>query len=445
MILSAAAPARSPRVAGWLIVAGAPLLALALGACPDDDGAQPDAAVTGCGNGLLEAGEECDGADLGGATCVTAGLKGGTLRCTAECRLDLFACEGCGNGLVEADESCDGSSLGGRTCLSETGLSSGEVRCLPFCQLDTSACHDCGNGVIEAQEDCDGSDLGSLTCLDLGFTSGELACRGCVLNTDDCCDCEAGYYCCAGLCCADGNACCDGICTDVQTDFEACGDCESPCNPVLTDSCRAGTCTCLGNAPCAAGLECCGSGCKNVTSDPYNCGACGQACRPSEVCENGTCRCGDVTCVGNESCCADQCADLSADPDNCGFCGRSCGDDTALCEDGQCLCGAVFCTYGQICCGGQCTNHLTEDQNCGTCGHACPENASCSNGLCDCAGEVCVEGLQGQAATCCGASGCVTWDATDLMQTMFGVSNCGACGVSCDVMVACVAGQCEGG
>lgn len=45
-----------------------------------------------CGNGTVEAPEACDGAALGGATCVTQGFAGGTLRCASGCTLDTSGC-----------------------------------------------------------------------------------------------------------------------------------------------------------------------------------------------------------------------------------------------------------------------------------------------------------------------------------------------------------------
>jgi hypothetical protein len=40
-----------------------------------------------CGNGVKQAGEACDGSDLGGATCMSMG-KMGMLSCTAQCTLN---------------------------------------------------------------------------------------------------------------------------------------------------------------------------------------------------------------------------------------------------------------------------------------------------------------------------------------------------------------------
>lgn len=45
-----------------------------------------------CGNGILEAGESCDGGNLGGQTCQTFGFNSGTLTCNANCTLNTSAC-----------------------------------------------------------------------------------------------------------------------------------------------------------------------------------------------------------------------------------------------------------------------------------------------------------------------------------------------------------------
>lgn len=45
-----------------------------------------------CGNGVKETGEECDGSDLGGATCSSQGFSGGTLTCNANCTFNTSQC-----------------------------------------------------------------------------------------------------------------------------------------------------------------------------------------------------------------------------------------------------------------------------------------------------------------------------------------------------------------
>jgi hypothetical protein len=48
----------------------------------------------GCGNGAVERDEQCDGEDLGGATCESLGYTlDGTLSCTAGCAYDTSLCE----------------------------------------------------------------------------------------------------------------------------------------------------------------------------------------------------------------------------------------------------------------------------------------------------------------------------------------------------------------
>lgn len=47
-----------------------------------------------CGNGVKNPGEQCDGSDLGGATCVSEGFSSGELSCSATCELETFGCTG---------------------------------------------------------------------------------------------------------------------------------------------------------------------------------------------------------------------------------------------------------------------------------------------------------------------------------------------------------------
>jgi hypothetical protein len=45
-----------------------------------------------CGNGVVDAGEQCDGSNLNGQTCASQGFSGGTLSCTASCAFDTAQC-----------------------------------------------------------------------------------------------------------------------------------------------------------------------------------------------------------------------------------------------------------------------------------------------------------------------------------------------------------------
>lgn len=98
-----------------------------------------------CGNGVVDGAESCDGADLGSATCLDFGYGSGTLGCTVGCGYDLSGCVAyppsgsCGNGAVEAPESCDGANLGGASCVT-LGYAGGTLGCNAFCGYDVSGC-----------------------------------------------------------------------------------------------------------------------------------------------------------------------------------------------------------------------------------------------------------------------------------------------------------------
>lgn len=137
-----------------------------------------------CGDGTLQANEDCEGTDLQGATCQSLELGDGTLRCTDRCVYDVEVCGGCGNDVKQNDEECDGRDLAGATC-QVLGFESGSVSCGTDCRLITSACTGdghgsvsalCGNGTRDVGENCDGSDLGAATCQTLGYSGGFLGC-----------------------------------------------------------------------------------------------------------------------------------------------------------------------------------------------------------------------------------------------------------------------------
>ena len=158
-------------------------------------------AEIGCGNGVKDPGEVCDGDDFGGLTCQDIGFFGGELGCSG-CQLDKGECTlpppgeepECGNGVKEPGEGCDGDDVGDLTC-EDLGLA-GELGCGQSCNLDLSGCYsvgepgkgeNCGNGRLDPFESCDGG-VGDLTCESLGFASGELSCDPtyCFLDTSRC-------------------------------------------------------------------------------------------------------------------------------------------------------------------------------------------------------------------------------------------------------------------
>ena len=77
-----------------------------------------------CGNGILEAGEGCDGGALGGQSCQTFGFNSGTLTCNANCTLNTSNCANLctaqGGGCTSNATCCPGLACkgkpGAKTC-----------------------------------------------------------------------------------------------------------------------------------------------------------------------------------------------------------------------------------------------------------------------------------------------------------------------------------------
>ena len=190
------------------------------------DEASPSSCVFSCGDGVVAGSETCDGTNFEGKTCLTEGFYGGDLACTETCAIDDTACVAagrCGDALIQSGfaEECDGANLGGVTCVS-LGYTSGELACDAACGFDVAACVSecgngqlevgeicddgnavpgdgcdscvietgwdctttspsvctptCGDGVILGSEECDGSNLNSQTCNTRGFAGGSITC-----------------------------------------------------------------------------------------------------------------------------------------------------------------------------------------------------------------------------------------------------------------------------
>ncbi len=212
----------------------------------DTSGCTP---VEHCGNGQAEPGlgEQCDGADLDGQTCVGLGYPGGQLGCTAQCGFDTSACDApvtCGNGVRDTGEACDGADLAGASCTS-LGFAGGNLSCGSDCTYDLSTCDSCGDGLVNGDDQCDGADLGNQTCATLapGYYGGNLSCQSDC--TYDLASCEAAGWCGDGILHATEGEQCDGA------DFGA-------------DSCAA--------RGFDGGVLTCTPGCQ---TDPSTCATCG--------------------------------------------------------------------------------------------------------------------------------------------------------------------------
>lgn len=124
-----------------------------------------------CGDGFVDElfGEECDGDQLNGQSCQGGA---GTLQCNA-CRLDYSACRSCGNGEIDAGEECDPNAppdtLGSKPSCAMLDSPYGDA--LPYssglpgscgedCRWKRTTCGYCGNGSLETDGyvvDFDGS------------------------------------------------------------------------------------------------------------------------------------------------------------------------------------------------------------------------------------------------------------------------------------------------
>jgi hypothetical protein len=138
--------------------------------------------------------EACDGQDFGGATC--ASLTGnpaskGVLACNGDCSIDTSGCGACdGDGKKSGTEECEGSDIGGATCASIIGSSyaTGKVTCRDNCTLNKDQCN--------APKQCDSS---SCTVISPSGNGGPVslppfkpACDSCTTQV-----CAADAHCCA--------------------------------------------------------------------------------------------------------------------------------------------------------------------------------------------------------------------------------------------------------
>jgi fibro-slime domain-containing protein len=318
---------------------------------PADAG--PDATMTTtCGDGQLEAGEECDDGNARPAD----GCSG---ICTLEpgyvCPTPGEPCEtntSCGNGLLEPGEACDdGNNDLGDGCDDACAVESGWA-------CDSSGCYEvdssvCGDGAVGVGEQCDDGDDPP--------EGGD----GC----DASCQVEEGWRCpTAGEPCEEATTefCGDGTVNGT----EECDD----ANGTPGDGCSA-------SCEVEPGYACDDSGCAIVCGDGLVVGA--------EACDDGD-------QMGGDGCSAD-CSSVEAGyvcPISSGV-GGECvmQEEGAVCPNGQLEFGEQ-CDDGNDIDGDGCTNCQTDDgYRCPTPGSRCELLPTCGDGNVDLAiGEECDDG-----------------------------------------------------
>jgi fibro-slime domain-containing protein len=297
----------------------------------------------GCGNGLVEGPELCDGADTAGTTCRTLGYEGGgALACAAMCDgWNTSACVTaavCGNALTEGPEKCDGVDVAGQTCAGLGYEGGGVLACKPDCSgFATDACLTaavCGDGVRAGPEICDGSALNGSSCATLGYGGGTLVCK------PDCTGFDAAG-CTVTTYCGDGS----------RLAPEACDGAD------------------LGGATCESlgydsGLLACTASCALDTLGCATTTTCGDGVRAGpEQCDGGDMgggSCGDLGFVTGSLTCGSDCR---YDTAGCSSCGNNRTEGAEVC-DGLDLNAATCRTLGYegggaLLCNLACTNYDT--------------------------------------------------------------------------------------
>ena len=427
-----------------------------------------------CGTGcaLANANPTC-----ASGTCAVQNCEAGWGNCDGsatngcETRLDtLTNCGSCGNGctLANATETCSSGTCTLTVC--DSGFGNCDGGASNGCETALTALTNCGGcgvtcNLANATESCSTGTCALGTCNPgFGNCDGDSS-NGCEtrLNTlSDCGACgvdcaltNASESCTTGTCsltaCSSGFGNCDGStsngCERSLNTLTDCGSCGVICDlPGAGESCATGTCTL---SSCAAGFGDCdgsvGTGCETQLNSASNCGGCGVTCdlaNASESCSTGSCTLGACAsgfgnCDGDSS---NGCETALNTVANCGTCGTICNLANAVeaCTAGACA--VTSCSSGFANCDGLaangCETALNTAANCGGCGTMC----LLPNAISSCGSGSCV------LLTCSGGFGnCDGLLANGCETALNSLTNCGGCGLACDVPNAaesCASGIC---
>jgi hypothetical protein len=318
-----------------------------------------------CGNGVVDAGEQCDG----GACCTTACTFASS---STTCRAAANECD--------LAETCTGSSA---TCPSDTVKVAGTA-----CTADANQCTD---------DVCNGTS-GAPGCTHPNKTNGTACNDGNACTQTD--TCQSGT--CTGsnpVVCTASDQChdvgvCDtgtGVCSNpAKTNGSACND-GNACTQ--TDTCQSGTCTGSNPVICTASDQChdvgvCNTG-TGVCSNPAktNGTACndGNACTQTDTCQSGTCTGSNpVVCTA-----LDQCHEVGTCNTSTGVCsnpnktnGTACNDSNACTQTDTCQSGTCTGSNPVVCTAlDQCHDVGTCNTSTGVCSNPNKANGSaCSDG-----------------------------------------------------------------
>ena len=389
----------------------------AFGACV---GVCPNLSDGLCGNGTLDAGEQCDDGNTVSGDC-----------CSAGCKFELSGSACTSDGNVCTDDLCDGKGACQHTA-NTASCDDGH-----FCTVGDT----CQNGSCQGTaRDCSGAadqcnagvcDDGAAQCVKQAKADGGTCDDGDACTRSDTCQggtcaggnpvaCTASDQChAAGVCDPTSGACS----TPAAPDGSACDD-GNGCTH--NDTCRGGSCAAGDPVVCSAFDACHVAGVCDATT-----GACsnppapdGTACDDANACtHNDSCHAG--TCTGADSvvCAAtDRCHAVGVCDPVTGACSNPAAPDGTSCDDGNACtrsdtCKTGMCTGGDpvVCAGDQCHTAGTCDPSTGLCKNpvmldgsacddsdACTQTSSCQSGVCTGADPVvCVPSDQCHQAGVC--------------------------------------------
>jgi cysteine-rich repeat protein len=267
---------------------------------------------TYCGDGVVQAGEECDDSndnddDDCSNSCKSANdvnIVATPTPVTSATPTPQTSITTCGNLACDGGESCDGENR----CTGE-----GTFDKALSCRLD---CTYCGDGQLQSTEECDDgntvdSDACSNTCILNTQSSG--SCGDGIIQESEQCDRALSSVCSNGLQCSNS---CECVQSDPSVqDEKVCGaTCTSNNNCPVDNICESGKCVLLACSKSLGGLSgnigqsnnqasvCTSNGCEIVQ--------CGGACGPNSTCPNGlSCnlenKCVFTYCISNQ--CTNQC------------------------------------------------------------------------------------------------------------------------------------------
>jgi hypothetical protein len=296
-----------------------------------------------CGNGKLEPGEECDGAQLGSSTCTSLGYTAGTLTCNKSCKLEKTSC--CADECTTGEKICQDdvvSNCGDGTQGCKTWVAEQD------CATESKICASTAGQVLCKDPNC----------VDECFQASQTQCNGDVVET----------------CTTQSNGCNTWVPgTDCGDTNEACAvnAGAAACEEVCTDQCSAGETQCSGNdiQECEQVGKCLG---WSTTTD---CASNGEVCKV----ESGSAVCGPActtnkcpveggqTCIDNKvnTCTkqADACLDWAI-TDDCGAQGLFCKFGAGGVSACQGTCADPCTSAGQKKCNANTVQECTQLTSC---------------------------------------------------------------------------------